>query len=96
MIANIDPAQESDCLLLMDLLAPDDAVLAPEVAQWLLSIKFSDDQQARMLDLADRGNQGTLSDAEKDEIHRYARVGEVLTFLHSKARLSLRQSARSA
>jgi hypothetical protein len=96
MVANIDPARESDGLLLMDLLAPDDAVFPPEVAQWILSIKFSDDRQARMLDLADRGNQGTLSDAEKDEIHRYARVGDVLTLLHCKARLSLRQSVRSA
>ena len=67
MIANIDPAQESDVLLMLDLLAPDNAVLPPDVAQWLLSIKFSEEQRTRMLDLADRGNQGTLTMEQRDE-----------------------------
>jgi hypothetical protein len=96
MIASIDAAQESDVLLMLDLLAPDNVMLPPDIAQWLLSIKFSDEQRSRMLVLADRGNQGTLTSEERDEMQRYARVGDALTFLHSKARLSLRQSARSA
>jgi hypothetical protein len=96
MIAKSHQAEESDVLLMLELLAPDNAVLPPDVAQWLLSKKFSDEQQTRMLDLADRGNQGMLTEEEREEMHRYARVGTALSILHAKARLSQRQSMRSA
>lgn len=96
MITTINSTQESDALLLLDLLAPDDAVLPPDVAHWLLSIKFSDEQRSRMLDLADRGNLGTLASQEREEMQCYSRVGDVLSILHIKARLSLRQSVHSA
>jgi len=96
MIAKFHQAQESDVLLMLELLVPDDAVLPPDVAQWMLSKKFSDEQQTRMLDLADRGNQGTLTEEEREEMHRYARVGTALSILHAKARISQHHSVRSA
>ena len=87
--------RDSDLLLLVDLLTPNDARLPTEVAQWLLSAKFSDAQRARMLDLADRGNQGVLTTAEREEMMGLVRVGDLLSILHSKARMALRQSTRS-
>ena len=64
--------------ILLEVLAGAERELPREVAQWILTLQFSDAQQARMLDLADRGNAGTLSAAEKEEIQNFARAGDTI------------------
>ena len=61
-------------------------------AQGILSIEFSNTDEARMQDLIDRNNQGTLSDAEKHEMESFRRVGRFLAIVQARARLQLKQN----
>ena len=69
--------------------------LKPEVAQWVLTLKFTDEQKARMLRLAELNNRGELTEAEREEMHDYLRIGSLLNLSHAKARLSLKQLGQS-
>jgi hypothetical protein len=70
--------------------------LPPELAEWILTLHISDEEKARMVDLAERGNAGTLSAEEQVEIQNYAQAGNVLSVLHAKARLALRNQSQTA
>jgi hypothetical protein len=63
------------------------------VARQLLKLDFSEEDKARMHDLALRNHDGALSAKEKQELHSYANAGCLLGILHSKARMALKQSA---
>lgn len=67
--------------------ATDD--LPPEAAEYLLSLAFSDDDQARYRTLAERHNDGDLSGAELAELEGFVHANTFLMLLQSKARLSL-------
>ena len=49
-----------------------------------------------MMELADKNNRGTLSAAERQEMEKYARVGNFLDLLQAKARLSLKNGGSGA
>jgi hypothetical protein len=66
----------------------------PAVARQLLKFGFSDEDKARMHELAFRNQSGSLSIREQQELHSYANAGCLLGILHSKARQALKQSAR--
>jgi hypothetical protein len=59
-------------------------------AQYFLSLGFSDDDAARMHQLAERNQEGDLLAAEKDELIGYAKAGCLLGILQSKARKFLK------
>ena len=61
------------------------------VARFLLGLKFTDADVARMHDLAEKARSGRLTAAESAEAEAYGRIGSVLTILHSKARMALRK-----
>lgn len=65
--------------------------ISQSTARYLLSLGFSDSDKARMHDLAHRNQQGRLSEAETELLYNYARVGDLLAFLHSRARQALRK-----
>ena len=65
-----------------------------DAARAVLRLGFSDEQQQRMLSLADKGNRGTLSQDEQAELDRFRRVGNFLALMHAKARLSLRHGGQ--
>jgi len=46
-----------------------------------------------MNDLAERNRQGTLTEAERQEMEKYLRVGNFLNLMQAKARLALPPSA---
>lgn len=81
--------------ILNDLVAPDAPNLKPDVAQWMLTLGFSDSRRDRMLELAELGNRGELSDTLREEMENYRRVGNLISLLQAKARLSLRQTTQS-
>jgi hypothetical protein len=64
------------------------------VARQLLKLDFSDEDKARMHDLAVRNQDGVLSAKEKQELQSCANAGCLLGILHSKARMALEPSAR--
>lgn len=65
---------------------------APESARAVLSIRFASDDEARMRDLMDRNNRGTITPDEQAEMEAFRRVGAFLAIAQAKARLALKQS----
>ena len=64
------------------------------VGRQLLKFGFSDEDKARMHELAVRNQSGSLTTQEQQELRSYANAGCLLGILHSKARQALKQSAR--
>jgi hypothetical protein len=82
----------SEAHILLDVFTNGEGNMSPEVAKLLLTLHFSDKQRARMIDLAERNNEGALSPSERDEMRNYAHIGTLLSILHAKARLALRDN----
>ena len=61
--------------ILTEVVAPDQPDLPHELARSLLELRFQQRAIDRMNDLAEKSRQGTLTDAERDELDRYLRVG---------------------
>jgi hypothetical protein len=68
------------------------APIAPEAARYLLSIDFSEADHARMRELMDKSGDGALMPDEKAELDGYVNIANVLSVMHSQARLALRKS----
>jgi hypothetical protein len=84
---------ESD--LLADIIDPEEGDLPADVARFVLRWKFGARAARRMNTLADRNSKGTITDAERQELERYLRVGSFINLVQAKARLSLQRSKRS-
>ena len=63
--------------------------LTPETARYLLALQFNENDQARMQELADRSQAGTLSEDDVREFDSYLHIGNLLAVMQSKARLVL-------
>lgn len=68
--------------------------LSPTLARHLLSLNFDAKDEARMIDLAQRNQEGTLSAGEEEELKSFARAACLLGILHSKARKALQPSRK--
>lgn len=90
---SIAPNQPTDADILQLVVAPQEPALAPSAAESLLKLHFTDAQIVRMHELADKNNAGTISSTERAEMESYARVGNFLSLIQSKARLSLKSHA---
>jgi hypothetical protein len=64
-------------------------VLSPVKAEAIVSLAFSPEDQERMRELMEHNNQGPLTEAERDEMEGFRRVGALLGILQSRARLAL-------
>ena len=64
--------------------------ISEDTARYLLSIRFGQVDRARMEELADRPEAGTLTADEEAEFDSYIHVANLLTVMHSEARLALR------
>lgn len=94
MSTNVDPISEIE--ILSDVIAPERGDIPRDVAKLLLEWRFSSRAAARMTQLADRNNRGTITEAELDELERYLRVGALINLIQAKARLSLTSTHDSA
>lgn len=63
--------------------------ISTELARYVLKLGFSDDDNARMHELAVKNQAGTLSAMEREELDNYVKVGDLLAILQSKARKRL-------
>lgn len=63
--------------------------MTPALARHVLALGFSKDQQKRMTDLAERNQEDKLTSREREELFAYARAGDLLALLQSKARRAL-------
>jgi hypothetical protein len=64
--------------------------MSREVAEYLLSIDFSQDDIDRMNFLGEQAREGLLSPEEATELDSYVHVGNLLTIVQSKARTYLK------
>jgi hypothetical protein len=78
--------------ILCELFSPEAPPMSPEAAQWALSVRLTDEQKERMLELADLSSQGRISESQRRELESFRDAGNFLTVLHAKARLSLMQA----
>jgi len=82
-------ASQSEITILARVLGNDQGQLPPDIARYVLGLGFSDDDKARMHDLAVRNQDDTLSPDEKEELFAYAKADTLLSILQSKARRAL-------
>jgi uncharacterized protein YnzC (UPF0291/DUF896 family) len=75
--------------ILSQVVAPDRPGFAPELARAILELKFNQAALDRMRELAEKNNQGRLTEAESTEMEKYLRVGSFLDLIQAKSRLSL-------
>jgi hypothetical protein len=71
------------------LLASADGPIPPEMAHFLLGLRFPEVDQARLAVLTAKAQAGTLTPDERAENEEYLRAGHLLALLKSRARLAL-------
>lgn len=86
----------SEGAIWMRLIQPERDDLSPDAARSILKIRFTDQDKARMHELAVKAQDGTLTESEQAEIDNYCRVGRLLDLMHSKARHSLKRPSSKA
>jgi hypothetical protein len=77
---------ESSATLLDRLLDPVGRALSPEAARRLVALRADADAQAKIDDLADRANDGTLTPEERTEYESLITAANIIAVLQSKAR----------
>ena len=76
------------------LLEPVGNTMSPDFAKELVDYRASPDVQARVDELADKCNEGELTDAERDEYTEYLQAFHLIGILQRKARRALANGAR--
>jgi hypothetical protein len=71
------------------LLEPVGRYLSPRAARRLAGLRADDEVQGRVRELAEKCNEGTLSDAERAEYEAYVMAAHVVAILQAKARARL-------
>jgi hypothetical protein len=85
--------QEPNTAVLDRILDPLARQLTPAAARALVKFRADAATQARIADLADRCNEGTLNRAERAEYDSYVRAIDLIAVLQSKARRALGKPA---
>ena len=71
----------------------NESVLTPSVARYVLSMRFSAEDEDRVDELSARARTGVLTEGEAEELDSYLRVGSLLAVMQSKARRRLMHAA---
>jgi hypothetical protein len=82
----------SEIAIFARLIKANDGDLSRELARYILTLGFDEQDQERMRELAERNQEGTLAPKERAELQSYVKAGHMLALLHSKARRSLKVS----
>jgi hypothetical protein len=86
----LSPNREAD--IWARLVRVQDDALSADVARFLLSIDFAEEDEERMQELADRSSAGTLTNQERAELDGYLHIANFLAVLQSKARVALKSN----
>jgi len=78
------------------ILQPGQSDLPPEVAAYLLGWDFPPEDHARYEELSAKAQQGSLSDAVKEELEELLTANDLMVILQSKARASLKRQNPAA
>jgi len=85
-------SDNSTVAILARVLEPEEGRLSPEVARYVLNLKLPERDRERMALLAEKAQQGTLTDSERSDLENYCNVGDLLALIQSKARRALQQN----
>ena len=88
-----NPLRFADAL--NDVLAPEAPTMPADVAKWALTFHIPENRKERLVRLAELGNRGELTDEQQKEMAAYRDVGNLLSLLHAKAKLSLQQTSQA-
>jgi hypothetical protein len=77
--------------ILSRVIKPGQADLTPAVAEEFLKFAFDQQDISRMHELAEKNQEGSLTEADRIELESYLNVGMMIDLLHAKARLRLSQ-----
>ena len=93
-----DHPNQSEVAILARILGNQNGKLPVSMARYVLRLGFSDQDKARMHDLAVRKQRDALAPGEKEEMLAYSKAGSLLGILKSKARrtLNIRPNKRSS
>jgi hypothetical protein len=75
--------------ILEGLIDPDQGSFSTDFAEYVLKMRFSEDRAAQYEALAEKNQQGTLTDTEREELEAFVTANTLLIILKSKARRSL-------
>jgi hypothetical protein len=76
------------------LIRADDSDLSRELARYILTLGFDEEDQERMANLSERNQEGVLSSDERAELDNFVKAGHLLALLHSKARKTLKATSK--
>jgi hypothetical protein len=82
--------------ILESLIEPEEGTFSPELAEYVLSLGFSERQQARVQALSRKAQAGKLSEDEAAELDEFLEANSLLIVLKSKARRSLKRRSPAA
>lgn len=77
--------------ILSRLVNPRSAGWRSEMAEAIIGLQFSEQDQARATELAEKNGEGTITPEEKKEMEEFMLVGRFIDLMQSRARLSLKQ-----
>jgi hypothetical protein len=80
----------NEVTILARFLTNGDRPLPKNIARYILNLTISDEDKARMHDLAVRNQDDALTSDEKKEMHDFGQAATVLSILKSKSRRTLR------
>ncbi|HEV8604918.1 MAG TPA: hypothetical protein VGQ99_06110 [Tepidisphaeraceae bacterium] len=88
-------AAASENLLWNRVLTPDVETVSPAAARALLAIKIKKPDIARFNELSGLAKRGALTEAQREELEGFLRVGDFISLLHAKARVALKRAGES-
>lgn len=67
--------------------------LSIPVARHVLKLEFGEEDNTRIQQLLERNREGAITDAEREELDNFVKIGDLMAILQSKARRLLKQTA---
>ena len=95
-IATKHGIENSEAAIFARLWDSDENMLSPELAGHVMKLSFSEQDKARMHELAAKNRSGRLSKQEREELDNFVRVGDLLAILQSRARQRLKPKSRKS
>jgi hypothetical protein len=78
-----------------ELLEPLADAMTPEAAKLFVNLRATPTVQARLDELADKCNEGRLTQQEKSDYENYVRIGHLFVLLKAKAKQVIANAANS-
>lgn len=85
----------SEAAILARIIQSDERQLTPEAARYLLSMKLPSADEDRVNELSSKAREGSLTEAETQELDSYLHIGSLLAVMQSKARRLLKHAPSS-